>query len=106
METPKMKIAIHGYGEFEIQSITYGTDECGKPVDICLVATKDVVEDLLSKNLIGNYNEDAIEDEKGNLYWETLSGRLPSFSVINALNCRFWPSNNQYLFNRILRVRD
>lgn len=100
-----MKIAISGYGEYEIQSITYGTDEYGNPIDINLVAKKEVVEELIFKNLVGNYHEDAIEDMEGNIYWETLSARLPEFKVIDALSCRFWPSNDQYLYNRIIRVK-
>lgn len=103
METSKMKIAIHGYGEFEIQSISYGTDEQGIPVDISIVATKEVVEELLTYGLIGNYNEDSIETPDGKLYWETLSARWPSFQVLNARSCKCYSWDNTPMWNSIIQ---
>ena len=63
-----------------------------------IYSTKEVVEDLISKNLIGNYNEATIVDVcTGKYYWETLSARLPPFRVLNAKCGRFYPMEHQKL---------
>lgn len=93
-----MKVAIVGYGEYDVFSISYGTDSFGEPIDISIIATKEVVEDLASKGLIGNYNEDSIVDtHTGKYYWETLSARLPPFRVLNAKCSRFYPMEHPKL---------
>lgn len=86
-----MKVVIDGYGEYNVLSISYGTDEQGLPIDISIVATKEVVEELISCGLVGNYHEDSVETLDGKLYWETLSARWPSFRVLNARYCRYYP---------------
>lgn len=96
-----MKVTIHGYGEYEVLSISYGTDELGVPVDISIVATKEVVEELIAYDLIGNYHEDCIETPDGKLYWETLSARWPSFQVLNARCCRCYPWNDRPMWDKI-----
>jgi hypothetical protein len=96
-----MKVVIDGYGEYEVLSISYGTNEYGIPVDISVVATKEVVEELIAHNLIGNYNENSIEDQLGNLYWETLSARWPSFQVLNARLCRCYAWNDTPMWDKI-----
>lgn len=93
-----MKVAIVGYGEYEVLSISYGTDSFGEPIDISIIATKEVVEDLAFKGLIGNYNEDSIVDVcTGKYYSETLSARLPTFRVLNAKCGRFYPMEHRKL---------
>lgn len=96
-----MKVIIDGYGEYEVLSISYGTDEYGIPVDISVVATKEVVEELISYGLIGNYHEDSIETPNGKLYWETLSARWPSFQVLNARLCRCYAWNDTPMWDKI-----
>lgn len=96
-----MKVAISGYGEYEVLSISYGTDEFGVPIDISIVATKEVVEELIAHDLIGNYHEDCIETPDGKLYWETLSGRFPPFQVLDARCCHYYPWDSKPLFNHI-----
>lgn len=96
-----MKVIIDGYGEYEVLSISYGTDEYGIPVDISVVATKEVIEELISYGLIGNYHEDSIETPNGKLYLETLSARWPSFQVLNARLCRCYAWNDTPMWDKI-----
>jgi hypothetical protein len=78
-----MKLCIYGYGEFEVFSVNYGTDERG-PIDICIIATKEVIEELNANNLLGNYHLDSLVDPRTNiLYSESLSARLPEFKIKN-----------------------
>lgn len=96
-----MKVVIDGYGEYEVLSISHGTDEFGVPIDISVVATKEVVEELISYGLVGNYHEDSIETPDGNLYWETLSARWPSFQVLNARSCRYYAWDSTPMWDKI-----
>lgn len=99
-----MKVVIDGYGEYEVLSISYGTDKFGVPVDISIIATKEVVEELIAYNLIWNHHEDNIEAPDGKLYWETLSGRWPPFKVLDAQCCRHYSWEcERPLFNHATR---
>lgn len=84
-----MKLHIYGYGDFDIFSINYSTDEVG-PIDICIIASKEVIEELNANNLLGNYHLDSLVDPRTNkLYSESLSARLPKFEVVTAERAYF-----------------
>lgn len=80
-----MKLIIDYYGKFDVYSVTYSIDEDGMPIDICIVASSDVIKELNDNNLLGNYHLDSLTDPKtGKLYSESLSARLPNFQIIEA----------------------
>lgn len=84
-----MKLHIYGYGDFDIFSINYSTDEVG-PIDICIIASKEVIEELNANNLLGNHHLDSLLDPKTNiLYSESLSTRLPEFAITNEERAYF-----------------